>query len=72
MVKGENILVKSVVIQKGKKSSKKLTVKRQFRKAMFQLNQTTPVKQRAAVWGASNKFIHDMSRFLNKISIGNL
>ena len=58
---------------KGKKSSKKLAVKRQFRKAMSQLNQMTPVKQRAAVWGASNKFIHDMSRFLNKIrNKGNL
>ena len=50
-----------------KKNGKKLQVKRQFRRAVNHLQRMSPVKQRTAVVGASNKFIRDMSGFLSKI-----
>lgn len=50
-----------------KRNSKKLQVKKQFKDAMARLHRMIAVKQRAAVVGASDKFIRDVTSFMLKI-----
>ena len=54
-------------MSKGRRYSKKVKVKKQFKNAMTRLRRMTPLKQRTAVVGASNQFIRDVSGFLSKI-----
>lgn len=50
----------------GKKGSK-LKVKRQFKNAFSRLRRMKAKKQRAAAVGASEEFIRDVSKFMNKV-----
>ena len=50
-----------------KRSIKKLFVKKQFKSAMTQLRRMSPAKQKAAMVGASDKFIKDISQFVKRI-----
>lgn len=50
-----------------KRYGKKMQIKRQFKNAISRLHRMRPVKQRAAVVGASDKFIRDVSSFLSRI-----
>ena len=50
-----------------RRNTKKLFVKKQFKKAIAQLHRMRPVKQREAIVGASNRFIRDISGFMNRI-----
>ena len=50
-----------------RRNTKKLSVKKQFKKAIAHLRQMKPAKQRAAVVGASNMFIRDVSSFMKRL-----
>ena len=50
-----------------KRLTRKIHVKKQFKQALARLRRMTPVKQREAVWGASNVFVNDVVNFMKKI-----
>ena len=50
-----------------RKDVNKIPVKRKFVNAMKRLRQMKAAKQRAAVLGASNEFIRDVTGFMSKL-----
>ena len=58
---------KKRIVKRKRKDVIKIPVKRKFVNAMKRLRQMKAAKQRAAVLGASNEFIRDVTGFMSKL-----
>ena len=65
MLKPFSMIIKSSMAKRT--TNRKIVVKRRFFNAMKRLKQMKAPKQRAAVLGASNDFIRDVSTFMSRL-----